>query len=110
MPMRLPPWSAAGAGKRNRAARPPRALRPVRRPDTGRTGGGLGRSSPPSRLVDAFDQVVEPLITEITCLRSHELRLFHLVSAYIDSPSGELRPRAAAPEACQLRPTLPSQA
>src|SRR6266536_811706 len=48
----------------------------------------LGRSSPPGRLVDAFDQVVEPLITEITCLRSHELRLFHLVSAYIDSPSG----------------------
>src|SRR6266480_1713413 len=47
---------------------------------------------PPSRLVDAFDQVVEPLITEITCLRSHELRLFHLVSAYIDSPPGELRP------------------
>jgi hypothetical protein len=43
---------------------------------------------PPSRLVDAFDQVVEPLITEITCLRSHELRLFHLVSAYIASPPG----------------------
>jgi hypothetical protein len=43
---------------------------------------------PPSRLVDAFDQVVEPLITEITCLRSHELRLFHLVSVYIDSPPG----------------------
>jgi hypothetical protein len=39
-------------------------------------------------LVDAFDQVVEPLITEITCLRSHGLRLFHLVSAYIDSPPG----------------------
>ena len=36
----------------------------------------------------AFDQVVEPLITEITCLRSHELRLFHLVSAYIGSPLG----------------------
>jgi len=43
---------------------------------------------PPSRLVDAFDQVVEPLITEITCLRSHEPRLFHLVSAYIGSPLG----------------------
>jgi hypothetical protein len=39
-------------------------------------------------LVDAFDQVVEPLITEITCLRSHELRLFHLVSAYIGSLPG----------------------
>jgi hypothetical protein len=43
-------------------------------------------------LVNAFDQVVEPLITEITCLRSHELRLFHLVSAFIGSPLGELRP------------------
>ncbi|MGO9217767.1 MAG: peptide-methionine (S)-S-oxide reductase MsrA [Streptosporangiaceae bacterium] len=43
---------------------------------------------PPSRLVDAFDQVVEPLITEITCLRSHERRLFHLVSAYIGAPLG----------------------
>jgi hypothetical protein len=43
---------------------------------------------PPSRLVDAFDQVVEPLITEITCLRSPELRLFHLVSVQIDSPPG----------------------
>jgi len=43
---------------------------------------------PPSRLVDAFDQVVEPLITEITCLCSHELGLFHLVSAHIGSPPG----------------------
>src|SRR5439155_19776210 len=43
---------------------------------------------PPSRLVEAFGQVVEPLITEITCLRSHELRLFHLFSAYIGSPPG----------------------
>ena len=40
---------------------------------------------PLSRLVNAFDQVVEPLITEITCLRSQELRLFHLVNAYIGS-------------------------
>jgi hypothetical protein len=39
-------------------------------------------------LVEAFDQVVEPLITEVTCLRSHELSLFHLVSAYIGSPPG----------------------
>jgi len=39
-------------------------------------------------LVEAFDQVVEPLITEITCLRSHEVRLFHLVSAYIGPPPG----------------------
>jgi len=43
---------------------------------------------PQADWVDAFDQVVEPLITEIACLRSHELRLFHLVSAYIGSPSG----------------------
>src|SRR6266567_3296903 len=43
---------------------------------------------PPSRLVEAFGQVVEPLITEITCLRSHEPRLFHLVSAYIGPPPG----------------------
>jgi 4-oxalocrotonate tautomerase len=43
---------------------------------------------PPSRLVDAFDQVAEPLITEITSLRSHELSLFHLVSAYIGSAPG----------------------
>jgi hypothetical protein len=50
---------------------------------------------PPSRLVDAFNQVVEPLITEITCLRSHELRLFHLVSAYIGSLPGELRTKLA---------------
>src|SRR2546421_12858089 len=66
----------------------------------GSTGRGWKRSLrpprqslplPPSRLVEAFDQVVEPLITEITCLRSHELRLFHLVSAYIGSPPGELR-------------------
>ena len=41
---------------------------------------------PPSRLVDAFDQVVEPLITEITCLRSQEPTLFHLVKAYVGSP------------------------
>jgi hypothetical protein len=34
-------------------------------------------------LVDAFDQVAEPLITEITCLRSQELTLFHLVIVYI---------------------------
>jgi hypothetical protein len=39
-------------------------------------------------LADAFDQVVEPLITEVTCLRSHGLRLFHLVNAYIGSPPG----------------------
>ena len=45
----------------------------------------LDRSSP-SRLVDAFDQVVEPLITEITCLRSQEPTLFHLVKAYVGSP------------------------
>jgi hypothetical protein len=49
-----------------------RSLRPPRQPST----------LPQSRLVDAFDQVVEPLITEITCLRSHELRLFHLFSAH----------------------------
>jgi hypothetical protein len=48
----------------------------------------LDRSSPQADLVNAFDQVVEPLITEITCLRSHELRLFHLVSAFIGSPLG----------------------
>src|SRR5260370_24327162 len=54
-------------------------------------GTPLGRSSPPARLVDAFDQVVEHLITEITCLRSRELRLVHLVSGYIGSPPGELR-------------------
>jgi hypothetical protein len=43
---------------------------------------------PPSRLADAFDQVVEPFITEVTCLRSHGLRLFHLVNACIGSPPG----------------------
>src|SRR5271157_4278144 len=49
---------------------------------------------PPSRLVEAFDQVVEPLITEITCLRSHELRLFHLVQRiYRFATGGELRTR-----------------
>ena len=32
--------------------------------------------------------MVEPLITGITCLRSHELRLFHLVNAYVGSPPG----------------------
>jgi hypothetical protein len=53
-----------------------------------RSVGSLGRSSPQADLVNAFDQVVEPLITEITCLRSHELRLFHLVSAFIGSPLG----------------------
>ena len=52
------------------------------------TAGLFYSEVPPSRLVDTFDQVVEPLITEITCLRSHELRLFHLVSAYIDSSPG----------------------
>ena len=30
----------------------------------------------------------QPLTTEITCLRSHDLRLFHLVSAYVGSPQG----------------------
>ena len=58
------------------AARPGRVLWPV------------SPKFPPNRLVDAFDQVVEPLITEITCLRSHELRLFHLVSAHIGSLPG----------------------
>ena len=43
---------------------------------------------PQADLLDAFDQVVEPLITAITCLRSHELTLFHLVNAYAGSPSG----------------------
>ena len=37
--------------------------------------------------------MVERLITEITCRRSHELRLFHLVSAYIGSPPGASRTR-----------------
>lgn len=46
---------------------------------------------PLSRLVGAFDQMVEPLITKVTCLRSHDLRLFRLVNAYTDSPRGELR-------------------
>ena len=43
---------------------------------------------PPKPIGHVFDQVVEPLITEITCLRSHELRLFHLVSAHIGSLPG----------------------
>src|SRR6266536_457900 len=62
----------------------------VRDPEDSPGQGGCPPANPkfpPSRLVGAFDQVVEPLITEITCLRSHELRLFHLVSAYFDSPS-----------------------
>lgn len=46
----------------------------------------LPRWEPP--LIDAFDQVVEPLITEITCLRSQELTLFHLVIIYIGSLPG----------------------
>ena len=50
---------------------------------------------PPSRLVDAFDQVVEPLIAEITCLRSHEPWLFYLVNAYVGSPPGEVRTSGA---------------
>jgi len=41
------------------------------------------------RLVDAIDQVAEPLATEITCLRRHEPRLFHLVSADVGSPRRE---------------------
>jgi hypothetical protein len=47
---------------------------------------------PPSRWANMFAQLVGPLITEITCLRSHELKVFHLVSAHVGSPPGELRP------------------
>lgn len=38
-----------------------------------------------------FPQLVAPLITEFTCLRSHGLRLFYLVNAHIGSLLGELR-------------------
>jgi len=50
---------------------------------------GKLEARPLSRLVDASDQVVEPSITEITCLRSHELMLFHLLSACIGSAPGD---------------------
>ncbi len=50
--------------------------------------GAVNPKFPPSRSVGAFDQVVEPLITGFTCLRSHGLRLFHLVNAYVGSPPG----------------------
>ncbi len=43
---------------------------------------------PPSRWAHVFAQLVAPLITEITCLRSHELRLFLLVKAHVGSPPG----------------------
>jgi hypothetical protein len=43
---------------------------------------------PPSRWANVFAQLVAPLMTEITCLRSHGLRLFHLVSAHVGSLSG----------------------
>jgi hypothetical protein len=38
-----------------------------------------------------FAQLVAPLITEITCLRSHDPELLHLVSAHVGSLPGELR-------------------
>ncbi len=43
---------------------------------------------PPGRWAHVFSQLVAPLITEITCLRSHELRLFLLVKAHVGSPPG----------------------
>jgi hypothetical protein len=43
---------------------------------------------PPSRWAHVFAQLVAPLITEITCLRSHELKLFLLVKAHVGSPPG----------------------
>jgi hypothetical protein len=45
-----------------------------------------------------FTQLEEHLITEITCLRSHELKVFHLVSAHTGSPPGdyESMPRTTA--------------
>ena len=43
--------------------------------------GVIQAEVPPSRLVDAFDQVIEPLIAELARLLSHEPRLFHLVNA-----------------------------
>jgi hypothetical protein len=43
---------------------------------------------PPTLWAKVFTQLVEHLITEVTCLRSHGLRLFHLVSAYIGSFPG----------------------
>src|SRR5215831_846713 len=51
---------------------------------------------PRSRPVGVFGQVVEPLITKVTCLRSHDLRLFRLVNAYAGSPPGELRSKPDA--------------
>src|SRR6266516_7260799 len=79
----------------------------VRDPEDSPGQGGCPPANPkfpPSRLVGAFDQVVEPLITEITCLRSHELRLFHLVSAISIRHRGELRAkRATRPRSYQIR-------
>ena len=43
---------------------------------------------PPNRWANVFAQLVGPLITEITCLRSHGLKVFHLVSAHVGSPPG----------------------
>ncbi len=62
------------------------------RPDDRGPKAGPDRSArpkfPPSRWVHAYAQLVAPLITEITCLRSHELRLFLLVKAHMGSSPG----------------------
>src|SRR6266851_2042931 len=59
---------------------------------------------PLSRLLGAFDQMVEPLITDLTCLRSQGLKLFHLVNAYAVRCRGELRPNGAGPRRSRCRP------
>jgi hypothetical protein len=51
----------------------------------------LNPKFPPSRSVNVLYQVAEPLIMKITCLRSHELRSFYLVRAYVGSRPGKLR-------------------
>ena len=54
---------------------------PLPRPD-------ISPKFPPNRWANVFAQLVGPFITEITCLRSHGLKVFHLVSAHVGSPPG----------------------
>ncbi len=68
-------------------------------PPPGSLGATANPKFPPSMWTNVFAQLVGPLITEITCLRSHELKVFHLVSAHVGSPLGATANPAAWAEA-----------